>query len=214
MKRKGASSRLRRSALFGQPLIFDFSWQHTMRYPDLKSSALQTATSYVYNRHSDDPFDFWFVNIDSDSPIDPHLREQFPLLYSRRDHLIHLSERSYLDLFPNKRLVYLCPHVNPPLKTIDPDEIYIIGALRDQTGRGPRIHGRAMKENIRVAGFPLKEHLSEGTKIKSIPIHKIVAILHRVKQGESWKSALEACIPAADSGSHHKKLRVRNLLEE
>ena len=69
--------------------------------------------------------------------------------------LIHVSEKSYLDLFPKERLVYLSYNAEDTLMKFNPDDIYIIGGLVDKTNPKPLSMAKCKKEGLRRAKLPL-----------------------------------------------------------
>jgi len=42
-----------------------------------------------------------------------------------------VTESSYLDIFPNEKLIYLSPDSNVEMTSFDHDAVYIIGGIAD-----------------------------------------------------------------------------------
>ena len=70
-----------------------------------------------------------------------------------------LTTKSYLDLFPRKRLVYLSPDSKEVLWKYNPDDVYIIGGLVDLDYKSKESLAIAKQQGIRHARLPMGETL-------------------------------------------------------
>lgn len=66
-----------------------------------------------------------------DGQLRAFLKKQVPTL-DDPDFPMSVHEKSYLDLFPKEKLVYLTPHCREEMQEYDHDAIYIIGAIVDK----------------------------------------------------------------------------------
>lgn len=59
------------------------------------------------------------------------LHKYIPTMYEK-EFPMNIHEKSYLDLFPKQKLVYLTPHCREEMDTFDHDAVYIVGAIVDK----------------------------------------------------------------------------------
>lgn len=141
---------------FGQPLIFDMDYEQYMRHQDCRNLVDQLLITYGKNRDSPDPFHFVFTSLDPNGRVFPKLRQAH---LTGQHFMGTMTDRSYLDLFPRERLVYLSPHANNTLKAVDANDIYIVGGFIDKACQKPVSLARAKEQGIRTAKFPLDTYL-------------------------------------------------------
>lgn len=107
------------------------------------------------------------------------------------------TAKSYLDIFPQDRLVYLTPDAKDSIQTYNHDDIYIIGAFLDKFSLNkPISHTKALREGIRQYKLPIDENVVWGSgSSKHLCIVHMVAILNHVKRTGHWREALKLNIP-------------------
>uniref|UniRef100_T1JQQ1 RNA (guanine-9-)-methyltransferase domain-containing protein 1 n=2 Tax=Tetranychus urticae TaxID=32264 RepID=T1JQQ1_TETUR len=169
---------------FGQKLIIDFSYENCMHTQEKKSLVKQLCFGYQKIRESEDPFDLWFCGLNPKEKTHSYLDEV--LGWNRNaiftNSFIHRTERSYLDLFPKEKLVYLCPDSSVDLHKFDDEAIYIVGGLVDKRVIKPVSLAKCKKEGLKTARLPLDQHLSMiGNKI--LTLDQVLCILVRLKEG-------------------------------
>ncbi|XP_041347818.1 tRNA methyltransferase 10 homolog C-like [Gigantopelta aegis] len=183
-------TRLAHSMLFGIPLVFDLDFEQHMRTQDCQNLVSQFMMAYGFNKVVQEPFHFVLTGANPQGHIMRMLNKgsvERPL----DSFLFTVTEQSYLDLYPRNNVVYLTPNAPNVLKSFNPNDVYIIGGLVDKTSKKPFTMAKAKEQNIRMAKFPLDEHLiwSQGTK--SLTIDQVVRILLELKESNSWKRALQ-----------------------
>ena len=104
------------------------------------------------------------------------------------DYPVIVTEKSYLDLFPQKRLLYLSPDSTKDLMNYDADDVYIIGGVVDtaggRSGRSvPYTLSTAKKEKIRHARLPMKRTLGLARELN---VDHCVAIMADFKFTKDW----------------------------
>ena len=104
------------------------------------------------------------------------------------DYPVVVTEKSYLELFPQKRLLYLSPDSTKDLIKYDADDIYIIGGVVDtaggHTGRSvPYTLSTAKKENIRHARLPMKRIIGVT---KELNVDHCLGIMADFKFTKDW----------------------------
>ncbi|KAL3852529.1 hypothetical protein ACJMK2_016156 [Sinanodonta woodiana] len=102
-----------------------------------------------------------------------------------------MTEKSYLDLYPQDKLVYLTPDSRKVLSYFDPDDIYIIGGLVDISQIKPLSFTKAKKQGIRMASLPLDEYLSWQKGSKTLTLDQMINILGELMVSGDWKKALQ-----------------------
>lgn len=182
------SSRLARAMLFGQPLVFDMGYEQFMRPQDCQSLVKQLCESYSINRFHVDPFHLIFTSLDPSGMILSKLKHQH---LCGQNFLGTMTDKSYLDLYPHKNLVYLTPHARDELQQVNYDDVYIVGGFVDKVSEKPVSLARAKEQGIRTAKFPLDKYLLWGMGKKSLPINQVVAIMLEQRESKDWPKALQ-----------------------
>lgn len=176
---------------FGRPLVLDCSYDEFMTPRESKNCAKQIELMLSQNRSHNEPFDLHLCNASRDSRLMQYLIKINPALYDDT-HPIHVTDKSYLDVFPHKELVYLTPNAREELEEFSEDEIYIIGAMVDRSDPRPLSMAKAKRENLRMKKLPLDKHLVWGLGGKSLTINQMVAIMLDIRAtGGDWKVALD-----------------------
>ena len=126
-----------------------------MTRQEMKDLVKQLVYSHNANRISSEPFYWHFCNVQEGGITDRNLNLRFPGI---KDHPITVTDKSYLDLYPKEKLVYLTPNSPEELDFIDSDMVYIVGALVDKAKEEPLAYAKAKREGIRSARFPLEKY--------------------------------------------------------
>lgn len=142
---------------WGQPLVLDFGMVKVMSMKDAKSVMMREVSIAIsVNRASRSPFAIYVCNFDWNCPRCRFLIQFVPGI-DKPESPVHITEQSYLDLFPKERLLYLTPNSRVDLMNYDDDDIYIIGALHDGLGKVPRTLSKSLEQGIRHARIPLRK---------------------------------------------------------
>ncbi|BES96418.1 mitochondrial ribonuclease P protein 1 homolog [Nesidiocoris tenuis] len=183
------NSRLIESMIFGQPLVIDCSYDEFMTIPEANNTALQLSYVFADNRAHASPFNLHLCKAYKQSRTITRLHKMIPPMYND-DFPLNVSEKSYLDLFPKERLVYLTPHCRDTLQEYNHDDVYIVGAMVDKSNCDPHSLAKAKADGIRMAKLPLERNLDWGFGSKSLTINQVVSILLDMKVTNCWKKAL------------------------
>jgi ribonuclease P protein 1 len=209
------NNRMIRAERFELPVVFDHSYEQHMTQQELKNAAKQLALSFITNREHENPFPFQYCNVNFNGPVMKHFLKWMPHLYSP-EFPINLSSKSYLDLFPREKLVYLTPHCKTEMTHFDFDSVYIIGTMVDKSDSKPHSLAFAKRDNIRMAKLPLDRYLRfGGGSGKCLALNHMISILLEVKTHGDWKRALEV-VPKRkllDPYSNESHLRTVFLLK-
>lgn len=114
--------------MFGQPIVIDCSYDRYMTIKEASNTALQLSYVFSNNRLHVSPFNLYFCNAYKESTVMSKFNKMIPTLYND-EFPVNISEKSYLDIFPKEKLVYLTPHCREELRTYNHDDVYIIGEL-------------------------------------------------------------------------------------
>ncbi|RXG61192.1 Mitochondrial ribonuclease P protein 1-like protein [Armadillidium vulgare] len=122
-----------------------------------------------------------------------------------------ITSKSYLDLFPKEKLIYLTPDARQEMQTFNSDAVYIIGGILDEGRTSPLSLAKAKRENIKTEKLPLdKYHIFRGSK--SLDINVVFDILSDIQIDGDWEKACEniprRLLQTADRiPSHPNKMR-------
>ena len=176
--------------MHAQPLVFDMGFDEDLTSQEQKLTSKQMAFVFNCNRVDNEPFNLHLLNCNHESLLMRSLKNQIPTLY-QPDFPVTISSKSYLDLYPKEKLVYLTPHTREEMTSFDHDSIYIVGGIVDRQNNVPLTMAKAKRENIRMAKLPLDRYLPWGAcSSKSLTLDAIVKILLELKKSGSWEKAL------------------------
>ncbi|NXJ61543.1 TM10C methyltransferase, partial [Rostratula benghalensis] len=181
--------RVAQSMVFGQPLIFDMSYEKEMSVREVANTVRQIVLSESCNRRSVDPFHVHFCNLKDDSlyhtEFIKHYREAWGKL------LVTVTEQCYTDIFPKDKLIYLTADSPKVMKTFDHDKIYIIGSMVDKSIKTGVSLARAKRLGLETAALPLEKYLLWNSGAKNLTLDQMMHILLTLKDTGDWKKALE-----------------------
>lgn len=120
--------RLCEAMLYGQDILIDCGYDGHMSPREQTNCAKQLLLMWSYNRIHKDPFNIVFCNVNKEGIVFKQLKKTIPTI-NDSTYPINISDKSYLDLYPKEKLVYLTPHCNEPLKEYNYDDVYIIGNI-------------------------------------------------------------------------------------
>ncbi len=185
------NNKMLRSSIFDLPVVYDLSYDQHMTLTEQKNAAKQLVLSLVANREHDQPFPMQFCNVNFNGLVMKHLLKLVPSLYNP-DFPISISTKSYLDIFPREKLIYLTPHCQNEMTHFDADKVYIIGCLVDKAENTPHSLAKAKRENIQMAKLPLDRYLNfGGGSGKSLTLNAMMSILLELKDHGDWDRALK-----------------------
>lgn len=181
--------RLVQAMRFGQNLVFDCSYDSYMNEKEMRNTAKQLMLCFGINRLHNEPFNVHHCNADFRSSTMVSLRKHLAQM-DEPAFPINVTERSYLDLFPKERLVYLTPHCKNDLNEFSPDDVYIVGAMVDKSSQEAISLGKAKKLGLRMARLPLDRYFQFKSG-KSLTLDQMLLILLELKGSNDFERALE-----------------------
>lgn len=181
--------RAAQSMVFGQPLVFDMSYENDMSVREVANTVRQLVLSESSNRRSMDPFHIHFCNLKDDSlyhkEFVKHYREAWDKL------LITVTDQCYTEIFPKDKLIYLTADSPKVMKTFDHDKVYIIGSMVDKSIKTGVSLARAKRLGLETAALPLEKYLLWNSGAKNLTLDQMMHILLTLKDTGDWKKALE-----------------------
>jgi hypothetical protein len=93
-----------------------------------------------------------------------------------------ITEKSYLDMFPRDRLLYLSPDSRNDMVHYNDDDVVIIGGLVGKDGEKATL-SKAKQQEIRHARFPMKRTLGFT---KDLNVDVVLPILNDFRQTNDW----------------------------
>jgi len=185
---------LAHSMVHGIPLVYDFGYNDKMNLKEIKRVTKQVLSAHGWNKYERDPFHVHWTSCPQDSYMLTHAKRAVGMDLETIPFTI--TEKSYLDLFPEKDIVYLSPHSPNVLKEFNPHDVYVIGSLVDLSSQGPLSYAKAKRQRIRSAKLPLDHHITWGMGSKSLTLDQMMLIMLSMKESpRDWRRAFEIAIP-------------------
>ncbi|KAL0204435.1 hypothetical protein M9458_002453 [Cirrhinus mrigala] len=175
---------------FGQPLVYDMSYEQHMSRRELENTIAQLMESEGWNRRAADPFHLHFCGLRLDGAYRRELLKRYGS-HTWERLLITATERTHVEMFPQQDLVYLTADSKNVLHTFDHSKIYIIGAMVDRSIHSGVSLANAKRLKLTTARLPLDEYLDWECGAKNLTLDQMMRILMTVKDTGSWKKALE-----------------------
>ena len=173
---------------WGQPLVLDLSFMKQMSFQQVKSLFYrELAFAFKANENSPEPFAIHLTSYDPNCDRCSILTKAIKNIMED-DSTVLVTKKSYLELFPKERLLYLSPDSKNDLMKHDPNNIYVIGGLIDTCSGGTGKHApytlsQAKKQKIRHARLPMKRIIGINRELN---IDHCVAIMADFKFTNDW----------------------------
>lgn len=172
-------------------VIFDCSFNHTMRAYDQACAARQIRGSIIANRAATEPFVMHFCNLAKGSTFWQMLQTEMAYL---DDVPIQVHEQDITQVIAPERLVYLSPNSDHVLEELNPSDCYVIGCIVDRGEKVPLTLDKATKLNIRTARLPIDRFVSFRMH-KELNLDHVMQILLTAKDSSDWQKKIIKHIP-------------------
>ncbi|CAK1540119.1 unnamed protein product [Leptosia nina] len=179
-----------RALMHGQSIVIDCSYEEHMVKRETLNAAKQLTFVFGDNRLHKEPFNLHLCNVNKSGVFMEQFRKNVPSI-DEPWFPLNIHSESYMNIFPQEKLVYLTPHCRDELTHFDHDAIYIIGCMVDKTVNDPLSLAKAKKDGLKMAKLPLDRYLewAPGSK-KNLNINHMVPILLDLKTTGDWEFAL------------------------
>lgn len=181
--------RAAQSMIFGQPLVFDMSYEKEMSVREVTNTVRQIVMSESCNRRAVDPFHIHFCNLKDDSLYHREFIKNYKEAWGKL--LITVTDQCYTEIFPKDKLIYLTADSPKVMKKFDHDKIYIVGSMVDKSIKTGVSLARAKRLGLETAALPLEKYLLWNTGAKNLTLDQMMHILLTLKDTADWKKALE-----------------------
>ncbi|NXD07177.1 TM10C methyltransferase, partial [Nothocercus nigrocapillus] len=181
--------RVAQSMIFGQPLVFDMSFENDMSPREVANTVRQIVFSESSNRKSVDPFHIHFCNFQENSQYHREFLKHYRQAWDKL--LITVTEQCYTEVFPKNKIIYLTADSPKVMKTFEHDKVYIIGSMVDRNIKTGVSLARAKRLGLETASLPLEKYLLWSSGAKNLTLDQMMHILLTLKDTGDWKKALE-----------------------
>ncbi|CAL1272936.1 unnamed protein product [Larinioides sclopetarius] len=178
--------RLANATLFGEKIVLDLSYDPFMTEKEKSACVTQLSLIYSANRKNRYPYDLHFCNAISSYMSVQKFQTFLP---KSSESFVTLTEKSYLDIIPKEKLVYLSPHAKETLQEYDHNAVYVIGAFVDTVKRQKISFNKADSEEIKSYSLPLDDYVLWGAGTKSLTVNQVFEIMLIMKNTGDWKKA-------------------------
>ncbi|XP_033844627.1 tRNA methyltransferase 10 homolog C [Periophthalmus magnuspinnatus] len=197
--------------VFGQPLIFDLSYEDNMTKQEIENTVSQLMEVEAWNRRAIDPFHLHFCNLQPDS----YYKQQLIKRYGEEtwDRLfITSTEKQHFEVFPREQLVYLTADSPNVLRTYDHNKVYIVGALVDRSIQKGLSLANAKRLKLATARLPLDEFLHWEMGAKNLTLDQLIRIMLMIKDTGKWEEALQFVPTRKHDGFHpHQRKETKSV---
>ncbi|KAM7424317.1 hypothetical protein PAMA_000588 [Pampus argenteus] len=176
--------------MFGQPLVFDMSYESHMSRRETENTVSQLIKVEAWNRRATDPYHIHFCNLQPDGAYKNELLKQYGAETWDRI-FVTSTDRQHIDVFPRERLVYLTADSPNVLRTFDHSKVYIIGALVDRSIQTGLSLANAKRLKLATARLPLDEFLHWECGAKNLTLDQMMCIMLSMKETGNWEEALK-----------------------
>ncbi|KAM9589239.1 tRNA methyltransferase 10 homolog B [Morphnus guianensis] len=186
--------RLLEAKASGPRLCVDLGMADCMTQKETSRLASQIRRLYGANRRAEKPFWLCLTEFVVGSLI---YEECFRMNDGFSNYLMDTTEESYLDLFPLDAIVYLTPDSDNVLEDIDPNKVYVLGGLVDESIHKKLTLQRARDQSLQTARLPIREYMVKTVNTKNyhsetLAINQVFDVLSTYYETRSWPAALKA----------------------
>ncbi|XP_076586353.1 tRNA methyltransferase 10 homolog C [Chaetodon auriga] len=203
--------RTAQAMVFGQPLVFDMSYESYMVKRELENAVKQLMEAEGWNRRSAEPFHLHFCNLQPNGAYKQELLKRYGAEAWDRL-LITSTDRQHVNVFPSEQLVYLTADSRNVLHTFDHSKVYIIGALVDRSIHSGLSLANAKRLKLATARLPLDEYLHWDMGAKNLTLDQMIRIMITIKETGKWEEALKFVPSRKHDGFHqeHAQKQITN----
>ncbi|MBN3303514.1 TM10C methyltransferase, partial [Amia calva] len=185
----GYNWRAAQAMQFGQPLVFDMSYDQNMQRREIENTVSQLLESEGWNRRSVDPFHLYFCNLKPEGAYHRELVKRYGTAWDKI--LVSTTEMQHVQVFPRDRLVYLTADSPNVLRAFDHNKVYIVGSIVDRSIQTGLSLANAKRLQLATARLPLDEYLQWEMGAKNLTLDQMIRILMTLKDSGKWEEALQ-----------------------
>ncbi|XP_053155986.1 tRNA methyltransferase 10 homolog B [Hemicordylus capensis] len=180
----------------GPRLCIDLSMTSHMTKKEISRLAAQIRRLYGSNKKAQRPFWLFLTGFMRNSPIyEACLRMNDGFT----NYLMDVTSESYIDLFPLETIVYLTPDSENALDEVDPQKVYVLGGLVDESIQKRLTFQRAQEQRLHTVRLPIQEYMVKNANVKNyhsttLAINQVFDALSTFYETKSWEEALKAAV--------------------
>ncbi|XP_076360157.1 tRNA methyltransferase 10 homolog B-like isoform X3 [Tachypleus tridentatus] len=178
-----------------QRICVDLGFSCSMSEKELHKLSSQLRRLYGSNRHSQHPLHVFFANFSQESSLYRICREKNQ---GFEKYVVDMNDKSPQQLFRREELIYLSPDSPHVLTDLNPEVVYVIGGLVDETVKRKLSLQAAEQSGLLTARLPIIEWLergSKGTFSTVLSVNQVFDILLKYHETNDWTHALLTGIP-------------------
>ncbi|KAM8960526.1 tRNA methyltransferase 10 homolog B [Pelodytes ibericus] len=178
----------------GPRLCIDLSMTEHMSKKEISRLAAQIRRLYGSNKKVAKPFWLYLTGfVEHGLLYDECVRMNDGFV----NYLVDKTECSFLDLFPLETIIYLTPDSENALKDIEPEKIYVLGGLVDESIQKKLTYDKAREYGLQTARLPIAEYMVKNINLKNfhseiLAINQVFDVLVTYLENHSWPDALKA----------------------
>ncbi|XP_047218664.1 tRNA methyltransferase 10 homolog C [Girardinichthys multiradiatus] len=195
---------------FGQPIVFDMSYESNMSRREMENTVSQLLEVEGWNRRAVEPFHLHFCNLHPGGLYKKELLKRYGAETWDRL-LITSTEQQYIDVFPREELVYLTADSPNVLHRFDHSKVYIIGALVDRSIQSGLSLANAKRLKLTTARLPLDQFLYWDMGAKNLTLDQMIRIMLTIKDTGKWEEALQFVPKRKHDGFYQKQTKTEVL---
>ncbi|KAK5611214.1 hypothetical protein CRENBAI_020259 [Crenichthys baileyi] len=192
---------------FGQPIVFDMSYESNMSRREIENTVSQLLEVEGWNRRAVEPFHLHFCNLHPGGLYKKELLKRYGAETWDRL-LITSTEQHYIDVFPREELVYLTADSPNVLHRFDHSKVYIIGALVDRSIQSGLSLANAKRLKLTTARLPLDQFLHWDMGAKNLTLDQMIRIMLTIKDTGKWEEALQFVPKRKHDGFYQKQKKT------
>lgn len=178
----------------GPIIVFDCSFFDEQTVPEISATFNQLYKAVELNQRHRQPAaliftSFFEKNEETSSPSISFVMKKY--VKSFHDFpSVYTTEKSYMDLFPVKQLLYLCPGAPVPLMNFDSERVHIIGALSDRSRRNYLTIGKAKEYGIEARKLPLSNYIKLESGVRYTRLDRVLGMLLDCHVTNDWYKSI------------------------
>ena len=197
-----AAERLQKAMQTGAKVVIDCQYVSKMSLKEQKRFAQQIRRAYSSNRVAESPLHLYLASLSENCDFFEICCQQNAGFAS---YVLDRTDKSVLELFGGgdsndtpEQVIYLSPDSENVLTEFDPDRVYIIGGIVDETTSKNISKRFAEGKKISTARIPIDKYFTRsetGTFKQVLTINQVVDIILEWHRSKDWVKAISAGLP-------------------
>uniref|UniRef100_A0A8C4XHU9 tRNA (guanine(9)-N(1))-methyltransferase n=1 Tax=Erpetoichthys calabaricus TaxID=27687 RepID=A0A8C4XHU9_ERPCA len=148
----------------GVKLCIDLSMMQYMSTKETSRLAAQIRRLYGSNKKATNPFHLYLTDFSEDSLL---YKECVRMNDGFLNYVMERTEENCLKIFPPECVIYLTPDSENALEYVDPEKVYILGGLVDESVQKSLTYEKAQEYQLCTARLPVEEYMVKKENAKN-----------------------------------------------